>query len=102
MHRDEAVKRIRAGLKKNSKIRFSVRPGTGTTWGWINIKPMPKDLGEFGRIKPEHIQELQRIFGANNVSNEGVDVAASTDHRQEFVARSEGRTPEVIGKPYWD
>ncbi len=35
MDRDEAIKRIRAALKRRSGKLWSVTGGRGTSWGWI-------------------------------------------------------------------
>jgi hypothetical protein len=40
--RDEAIKRIRAALKKRSGKQWSVTGGRGTAWGWIEIDAPPK------------------------------------------------------------
>lgn len=39
--RDEAIARIRAGLKKRTGRPWSVTGGRGTAWGWIRIGSPP-------------------------------------------------------------
>ena len=39
---------------------------------------------------------------AGLVGYDGVTVGASSAYRREYIARAEDRTPEVVGKPYWD
>jgi hypothetical protein len=45
--------------------------------------------------------ELSALLGTE-AHFQGIDVPASSSYRQEYVARAEGRVPEVYGKPYWD
>ncbi len=41
--RDEAIRRIRAGLKARSSREWSVTGGRGTAWGWITIDVLPRE-----------------------------------------------------------
>jgi hypothetical protein len=41
--RDEAIRRIKAALKKRSGRAWSVTGGSGTAWGWITIQVPPKE-----------------------------------------------------------
>ena len=102
MTRDEAIKRIRAGLKKRSGKSWSVRGGRGTDYCWISIISPPKRQIRPGVMSPEDHAELRALLDVNRVLDIGVDVPASNDYYKEYVARAEGRTPEVYGKPYWD
>ena len=40
--RDEAIKRIRAALKRKTGKAWSVTGNRGTAWGWIDIQAPPK------------------------------------------------------------
>lgn len=42
LDRDEAIKRIKAALKRRSGKPWSVTGGRGTAWGWIKIDAPPK------------------------------------------------------------
>jgi hypothetical protein len=126
--RDEAIKRIRTALKKRSGKSWSVTGGRGTAWGWIEIDAPPKrrtwhyvdtgrkdDYGraiheeaeivekDFGHTSPADRAELGELLGLGRPSNPGGEsVAASADHRWEYIDRAEGREPRVIGQQYWD
>ena len=127
MDRDEAIKRIKAALKKRSGKAWSVTGGRGTAWGWIQIDALPARRTAFYRLKdgmpdlPEnYIQydggcradgsmtaadraELGVLLGLGRDSySGGENIPASGDYRQEYVDRAEGRTPTKTGTPYWD
>jgi hypothetical protein len=60
-------------------------------------------VGEFGHMSPADRVELAKLLGLSRpVHYQGHSIAAGSDYRAEYVARAEGRTPEVIGTPYWD
>jgi len=42
MDRSEAIKRIRAALKKKTGKTWSVTGGRGTAWCWLNVSAPPK------------------------------------------------------------
>jgi hypothetical protein len=47
--------------------------------------------------------ELAGLLGIEaSQASGGVSIPASYDYRREYIDRAEGRTPSVIGKPYWD
>lgn len=101
--RDDAIAKIRAALKRRSAKRWSVRGGRGTTWGWITIIAPPARRGEHDEMTDEDCTELGELFGLDRPAHfQGIDVPASSAYRQEYVARAEGRQPDVIGTPYWD
>jgi hypothetical protein len=127
MDRDEAIKRIKAALKRRSGKAWSVTGGKGTAWGWIEIDATPKnrtwhfkDTGRrdddgqpiyeeindpsqpFGHMSPADREELAGLLDLTTVHYQGQSIAASSDHRREYVDRAEGRTPTVIGQTYWD
>lgn len=122
--RDTAIRLIRAALKRRTGRSWSVKGGRGTAWGWITITAPPKrctfgseptgeedaqgipiyrevandgcDMGDEDR------KVLAEALGIEWVHIQGKDIPAASDYRREYVARAEGRTPEVIGVPYWD
>ena len=128
LSRDEAIKRIRAGLKArraNGDPTWSVTGGKGTAWGWITIDAPPSartyrhvldpgspDRYEFyrevdshkahGHASPALRARLAELLGLPVIHQQGVSIPASNDYYQEYVARAEGRTPERLGTPYWD
>jgi hypothetical protein len=54
-------------------------------------------------MPPEDAAELGRLLGLDGAAHsQGVSIAASRDYRREYIARAEGRKPEVRGVPYWD
>lgn len=101
MDRDEAIKRIRAGLKRRSGKVWSVKGGRGTGWGWIKIASPPRRLDGY-YMTPEDCAELARLLGKETIHFQGESIPASSDYRREYVARAEGRPVETFGVPYWD
>lgn len=102
MTRDEAIERIKAGLKARSGKRWSVRPGSGTASGWIHIRAMPSRCNEYGHMPDADAQELYLLLGLPGYSTQGERIPASQDYYQEYVDRAEGREPSIKGVPYWD
>lgn len=127
MDRDDTIKRIRKALKRRSGKTWSVTGGRGTAWGWITIDAPPKRRTEHTVKKAGHISdnpedyeykdtgelgghmtladrtELGQLLGRDRpVHFQGVRIPGSHDYWQEYIDRAEGRTPSVIGKPYWD
>ncbi len=101
MDRNEAIARIKAALKARTKTRFSVTGGKGTAWGWIEIKSIPSRTGEFGYMSEADQKELSELLG-KKVHHQGESIPASSDYRQEYVDRAEGKVPTVYGEQYWD
>jgi hypothetical protein len=114
VNRDEAIRRIREGLRARSGKAWSVRGGRGTGWGWIRISAQPnrRKFDWDGRVLEEERfmrfpsaddrAELAKLLGLRDVHPQGERVPASADYYQEYVDRAEGREPTVRGKPYWD
>lgn len=103
MDRDEAITKIRAALKRRSAKRWSVRGGRGTSWGWIMIIAPPARRGEHDEMTDEDCKELGELFGLGRPAHfQGINVPAGSRYRHEYVARAEGRQPDVLGRPYWD
>lgn len=132
MNRNETIERIRGGLKRRSGKSWSVTGGRGTAWGWITIDapparrtwqhietgrmrpdhphlneyteiPMPPDSKRQGHTSPAERAELQKLLGLTDpVHFQGIGIPDSFDYWQEYVDRAEGRTPSVLGRPYWD
>lgn len=100
--RDEAIARIRKALKARSGRAWSVTGGRGTAWGWITITAPPARRIKFEGMTDGDRAELAALLGMDRMWSDGVQVAASSDHYQEYVDRAEGRKPSVIGQQYWD
>jgi hypothetical protein len=101
--RNATIKAIRTALRCRSGKAWSVRGGRGTAWGWIYITAPPARTDEYGGMPPEDAAELGRLLGLDGAAHsQGVSIAASRDYRREYIARAEGRKPEVRGVPYWD
>ena len=98
MERDEAIKRIRDALKKRSGKAWSVKHGRGTVSGWIDVDAPPARQANADAERAE----LAKLLGLDAVHSGGVSIPASYEYRREYVDRAEGRTPSVIGVPYWD
>lgn len=122
---DEAIRRIRAALRRRSGKAWSVTGGRGTSYGWIRIDapparrrwhdlPRPRSQatgaevyeevegGPGGHASPADRAELAALLGLDAAHFQGVSIPASIDYREEYVARAEGHEPEVLGNPYWD
>jgi hypothetical protein len=109
MDRDEAIKRIRAALRARTGMDWSVTGGRGSAWGWITIEAPPRRRTSFegapgaGQYTSEEDRRtLASALGLPNVHHQGISIPASSDYRIEYVDRAEGRSPSVIGQPYWD
>lgn len=102
MDRNETIKRIRTALKRRSGHAWSVTGGRGTGWGWITIDvppalrvdPVARDAGRT-ELRQLLGLEPRRLQSDENIPSDG-------NYRREYVDRAEGRTPSVIGTPYWD
>lgn len=129
-NRDQTITEIRAALKRRSGKSWSVKGGRGTAWGWISIdappsrrtwtsRPLPHnpggntpgaenweeyDSGEPGRsMSPTEREELGQLLGLEGrAHHQGVSIPASSAYYREYIDRANGRTPSVIGQPYWD
>ena len=100
--RDVAISIIRDELKRRSGKTWSVTGGRGTGWGWITVTAPPKRRGEYGYMSEADRAELAALLGLDNVHSQGVNIAASSDYRREYVDRARGKVPSTIGQPYWD
>lgn len=125
--RDQTIKRIKSALEKRSGKKWSVTGGRGTTWGWLTIDAPParrtwshrlkadaspaqlsEDYEEYdtgqpgGSMGPQDRAELAKLLGLDNVHHQGVSIAASNAHYQEYIDRAEGRTPAKLAEAYWD
>jgi len=83
---DEAVQRIRTGLKKRGGVVWSVTRGTGSTYGWIYIRS-PR-----GDMTPDEQRYLAKLLGIPTVHHQGVMIPSGSRERDDYVARAEGRT----------
>jgi hypothetical protein len=109
MDRNDAIAKIRAGLKARSGKTWSVTGGRGTAWGWIRIDAPPARRVRDGMPDPcgylslEEQTQLGELLGlGERAHHQGVSIPASSAYYQEYVDRAEGRAPTIIGKPYWD
>ena len=129
--RNETIKRIKTALERRSGKKWSVTGWRGTAWGWIKIDaPTARctwksrlkagavagscesgdyedyDAGksaEVGNMGPADCAELGRLLGFERpVHHQGVNIAASNDHYNEYIDRAEGRSPAKVAQPYWD
>ena len=89
IQRDEAIARIRAGLKLRSGKAWSVTGGTGTARGWIYVNVPPKLRVEHGGMNEAARAELGTLFGLDDrVHFQGLSIAP--EERVWHVARAEG------------
>lgn len=127
MTRNAVIARLRAALKARSGKVWSVTGGTGTAYGWITIDAPPaartwrrrlragltigkgyEDYEEYdsgqrdGHTSPAQCAELAALLGLPSVHHQGVSIPAGHDYYREYLDRAEGRTPAMLGTPYWD
>ena len=129
LNRNEVITQIKKSLKRRSGKNWSVTGGRGTSYGWITIDAPPSrrtfintpkqhnvvamlpglenweeiDTGKSGgHTGPADRAELARLLGLKTVHCQGESIPASSDYRQEYLDRAEGKQPSVFGKPYWD
>lgn len=104
VQRDVAIARIKASLRQRSGRSWSVTGGTGTAWGWIRIKSMPKACGRFGEMTAADITELAGLLGvAESLVRGGFSIPASSDHRKQAIAlAATGTTLGLKAEQYWD
>jgi hypothetical protein len=117
MDRNTAIARIKTALKTRTGRTWSVTGGRGTAWGWITITAPParrvcwedcsletcmhERFGERHCLSKDDRAVLSQALG-KPVRSQGESIPASSDYRQEYVDRAEGRTPTVTGTQYWD
>ena len=126
MDRNTAISEIKAALRRRSGKPWSVTGGRGTAYGWITIDApparrmakcrlkvgaittWPEDYEQYidstpgGSMTPDDRTELAKLLGLEAVHIQGVNVPASNQYYQEYLDRANGRTPSVIGQPYWE
>lgn len=126
MERNEVIKEIKNCLQTRSGKPWSVTGGRGTAWGWITIDAPPARRTAQRQLKPgaldtrpedyqmvntgqpggsitaEDSAELAKLLGLESVHGQDIMVAASSDYRDEYIARARGETPAKIAQPYWD
>jgi hypothetical protein len=98
MDRNEAIQRIRTGLRQRSGKSWTVRGGRGTAWGWIDIDVPPAREAS----RETELPELAKLMNLPKIHQQGLQIPASNAYYQEAVDRAEGREPTVFGTPYWD
>jgi len=100
-NRNEVIAKIKAAFKARG-LRYSVTGGRGTAWSWITIDLLPavyKSLNEEERKAA--YQKLATDLGKDKGWT-SESIPASSDYYREYIDRANGRTPSVIGVPYWD
>jgi hypothetical protein len=104
MDRNEAISEIKAALRRRSGKTWSVTGGKGTAWGWIKISAPPKRLTQpYSYMTPEDCAELAKLLGLDKpVHDQGESIPASSQYYREYVDRAQGKTPSIVGTPYWD
>jgi hypothetical protein len=117
LDRDTVIRTIRASLRRRSGKAWSVTGGRGTAYGWITIDvPPSRRRWQWDGITPTHSEghacghaslverdELARLLGLTApVHFQGHSIPAGHDYYREYLDRAEGRTPSVLGTPYWD
>jgi hypothetical protein len=78
MTRNEAMKRIRQGLKDRSGKTWSTKGHHGTGYGYFKVLSPPKRRNQYGEMTYEDRKELGELLGLQDYS----------------AASGEGETPE--------
>jgi hypothetical protein len=97
--RNDTIATIKANLKARG-FSYSVTGGRGTAWGWIHIDLMPKMFKSNEQIIKAERVRMNEAFGLNGASD--ISVPSSSAYYREYIERSAGKVPSVLGKPYWD
>lgn len=102
--RDEAIARIRKGLKDRSGRAWSVTGGRGTAWGWIHIRATKKyAANQWGDLTEFDQKLLAKVLGLSQpCHHQGESIPSGSDYWREYIDRAEGREPRVCGRQYWD
>jgi hypothetical protein len=102
--RGVAITAIRAALRERSGKTWSVTGGRGTGYGFIDIQSPPARRADEWTMTDVERSELAALLSLprDMVGRDGVTVMASGDYREEYVARAQGRAPEMYGRAYWD
>ena len=101
LSRKAVIARIKAALRARSGKAWSVTGGSGTAYGWITLDVPPAQRADLERRTKGQV-ELAALLGLPAVHHQGVSIPASHAYYREYIDRAEGRTPSVIGHPYWD
>ena len=99
--RDEAIAAISAALKARG-MRYSIKGGRGTSWGWIRVDILPavyKTLDETGRKAA--YRALADAFGESHAHG-AISIPSSSAHYREYIERARGLQPTKIAQAYWD
>jgi hypothetical protein len=79
--------------------REEAEKGRTVYYNWVVNNPSCK----FGTMGPDDRMELGDLLGKDRaVYHQGESVPSGSNYYEEYVARAEGNTPTVYGKPYWD
>lgn len=98
MDRTAAIAAIRLELRNATGRRWSVRGGTGTSWGWITVTAPPSRMVA-GRMSEQDAAELTELFG--EPAGGAISIPASPAHYAQAVNRLRGLdTPAPAA--YWD
>lgn len=94
----QALKQIRAALKRRSDKRWSVTTQRGTAYGWIRVVSPPSSGGP-NDMTDEDRRELAELFSLplNRVGLQGITISPEDDFYQEYIDRAEGNEPIVRG-----
>lgn len=78
--------------------REAAESGRPLVYNWEAEKPC-----EYGHMSPSDRLELMQLLGLGRAPHyQGVSIAASNGHYEEYVARAEGREVTIFGERYWD
>ena len=113
--RADVIAIIRSNLRIRSGKSWSVTGGRGTAWGWLSIdSPRARRnfnnegdastvSGDTGYSSRSDRMELAQLLGFTGpVHCQGVSIPGDRSYWQEYVDRSAGIQPRIIGRPYWD
>ncbi len=126
--RNQIMKEMKKRLELRSGMKWSVRGGKGTAYGWLHISAPPSrkkyrhidkvigvnirgreiyeevfdEAAEYGSPGPVDRHILALLLNKDHRSNGDWGVPSSRAYYVEFLARCAGRIPSVNATPYWD
>ncbi len=90
--RDDAIKTIRAALRRRSGKDWSVRHDRGTASGWIEICAPPRRCIAGWYMTPEDMAELEKLLGFTGTKvHSTTGIFFDPHRREEYIERAEGR-----------
>lgn len=120
LSREDAIKRIRNGLRARTGRSWSVTGGRGTSYSWLTIDappkrrtcdadgaPAPETRTRSGQVAERYMcaadrEALARALAKDWIHPQGESVPPGAGCREEYIDRAEGRPPSRECQRDWD